>query len=199
MKRIMVGIDEVGRGPLAGPLTVCGVARIGSLPRGFWRGIKDSKKLSERDRSVWVARARRARARGEIIYVLASITPGVIDRIGMSASLTRAVTRILSRLPADPATTHVLLDGSLYAPSHYKHQKTIIKGDEKEPLIALASIIAKVHRDAYMVRMAKRFPAYGFEKHKGYGTREHLDALAEHGISVIHRKSFVRFGKGGTI
>ncbi|MBI3634379.1 MAG: hypothetical protein HY228_02050 [Candidatus Yonathbacteria bacterium] len=86
----------------------------------------------------------------------------------------------------------VLLDGGLRAPARYKNQKTIIKGDEKELVIALASIVAKVARDARMVKLGKKFPQYGFEKHKGYGTRAHYKAIKKHGITKHHRKSFLK-------
>lgn len=88
--------------------------------------------------------------------------------------------------------TRVLLDGGLRAPVHYTNQQTIIKGDEKELVIALASIVAKVTRDKRMVALAKKFPAYGFEKHKGYGTRAHYEAIKKHGITPHHRKSFLK-------
>ncbi|MBI5400711.1 MAG: hypothetical protein HZB12_01160 [Candidatus Yonathbacteria bacterium] len=86
----------------------------------------------------------------------------------------------------------VLLDGGLRAPAHYSNQKTIIKGDEKELSIALASIVAKVARDKKMIALAKKFPAYGFEKHKGYGTRAHYEAIKKHGATKHHRKSFLK-------
>ncbi len=86
----------------------------------------------------------------------------------------------------------VFLDGGLRAPAHYKNQKTIIKGDEKELVIALASIVAKVTRDALLVKLGKKFPVYGFEKHKGYGTCAHYLAIKKHGITAHHRTSFLK-------
>ncbi len=83
------------------------------------------------------------------------------------------------------------MDGSLYAPKEFKHQKTIIKGDAKVKLISLASVIAKVHRDEKMSHLAKKFPQYGFDIHKGYGTRAHYSALRMHGLCEIHRRSFL--------
>ena len=91
----------------------------------------------------------------------------------------------------DPQTCLVLLDGGLKAPREFIYQKTIIKGDEKELSISLASIAAKVTRDAYMTKLAKKYPAYGFEIHKGYGTKKHREAIKKHGPSEVHRMSFL--------
>lgn len=91
-----------------------------------------------------------------------------------------------------PTDTTVLLDGGLKAPDEYKDQKTIIKGDEKEVCIALASIIAKVIRDRYMVKIAQKYPKYGFEEHKGYGTKKHYEAIQKSGISPLHRLCFLQ-------
>jgi ribonuclease HII len=86
--------------------------------------------------------------------------------------------------------THIRLDGSLKAPKEFIHQETIIKGDEKDPLIALASIVAKETRDSYMVKLSSKYPKYGFEKHKGYGTKEHRVAVKKNGLTEVHRKSY---------
>lgn len=87
----------------------------------------------------------------------------------------------------------IMLDGGLYAPPEYKNQQTIIRGDENHPLIAAASIVAKVHRDRYMARLHKKLPQYGFDKHKGYGTQGHIAMLKKYGLSAAHRASFCRF------
>ena len=102
------------------------------------------------------------------------------------------MTNSLKFLNKKPDETQILLDGGLRAPKEYKNQKTIIKGDEKELAIALASIVAKVTRDVLMVKLAKKYPGYRLEKHKGYGTKKHYQALKNKGISAIHRKSFLR-------
>jgi ribonuclease HII len=98
---------------------------------------------------------------------------------------------VLKKLDATIRET-ILLDGSLYAPKEFKKQKTIIKGDEKEPAIGLASIVAKVTRDRYMLKMAGKHPLYGFENHVGYGTKKHYLAIKKHGMTDIHRKSFLK-------
>jgi len=179
--QFIVGIDEVGRGPLAGPVTI---AVVGEIAPKVIRGIRDSKQLTAEAREKW-AKIIRANS----TYVIVSVSARTIDRIGISASLRRAVERGLAKLPQKP--TLVLLDGSLYAPKEYR-QRTIIRGDEIEPLIAAASIVAKVYRDRYMVRMDAKYPNYGFAKHKGYGTREHYKALKRRGMSEIHRRSFLK-------
>jgi len=198
MKKPMyiIGVDEVGRGPLAGPVTVCATI----VPRRFVFGRansdrpNDSKKLSIRKREEWFLYAEE---HPKIFYATASVSPSVIDRIGISCATMLAVERSLKKLSStwspglQVEEVEVLLDGLLHAPAKYK-QKTIIKGDEIEPIISLASIIAKVTRDKYMTNLAKKYPEYGFEKHKGYGTREHYKNIKKYGISDVHRKSFLR-------
>jgi ribonuclease HII len=98
----------------------------------------------------------------------------------------------IKKLALNPKSSRVLLDGSLKAPEIFVDQETIIKGDGKEKIIGLASIMAKVTRDRYMVRVAKKYPRYQFEIHKGYGTRKHCDALERHGVSSLHRTSFCK-------
>jgi ribonuclease HII len=101
-----------------------------------------------------------------------------------------ALAKSLSKINAG-FSSQVLLDGSLKAPKEYKKQKTIIKGDEKEVVIALASIVAKVHRDKLMTRQSKKFPSYGFADHVGYGTKRHYEAIKKSGLTILHRKSFI--------
>lgn len=192
----LVGIDEAGRGPLAGPLAIGFFAvHTASALRQF-RGVKDSKQLSERQREEWFARIRSAATRGEIAYTVAMVQARTIDELGLSPAIRRALDRGLRRLVergwAAPETTKILLDGSLYAPRRYASQETIIDGDAKEPIIALASICAKVTRDRRLKRLAKLYPAYGFEIHKGYGTKVHYAALRRHGLSPEHRRSFLK-------
>lgn len=195
----IVGIDEVGRGPLAGPVAVGAVLiyaehyrRVGKL----FPVIKDSKKLSAKVREEWFARIRDAEEAGFLATSVSFVSPSVIDKKGLSYSIRTALAKTLkgvTQIKDRPLfEAKILLDGSLRAPAHYKDQKTIIKGDEKELVIALASIVAKVTRDARMVKLGKKFPAYGFERHKGYGTRVHYSAIKKHGITSHHRKSFLR-------
>ncbi len=188
----VIGIDEAGRGPLAGPVAVGAVRLPLKFKKNFFRGIKDSKQLSADERELWFSLAVEARKRGELDFAVSLISNTVIDKKGITRAVKQGIKRCLSRLEVPAKTSHIFLDGLLHAPSEFPHQLTIIKGDEKVPVISLASILAKVTRDRHMKRMAKRFPDYLFEKHKGYGTRDHLDALRTFGLSVIHRKTFLK-------
>ncbi|MCR4306685.1 MAG: ribonuclease HII [Candidatus Yonathbacteria bacterium] len=192
--KYVIGIDEVGRGPVAGPVAVGVVAS--ALPAGklsrLFRTVKDSKKLSARKREEWFARIKEEEKRGVLTYHVSFVSSQGIDRHGISYALKKAMERSLMKLACDPKTCRILLDGGLVAPEEYVFQKTIIKGDEKEPLIALASIAAKVLRDRKMVEYGKRFPEYLFSRHKGYGTEEHMKRIKQYGISPIHRKSFLK-------
>ena len=191
--KFYIGIDEVGRGPIAGPVTVCALLScVGRSPREF-DGIKDSKQLTEKGRERWYKKIRETRENKIINFSIISVSNKVIDKIGIVPAINLCVKNCLDKLQADPEETSVLLDGSLYAPKIYENQETIIKGDEKEPLIAMASIVAKISRDWYMKNeVAQKFPQYSFEKHKGYGTKQHYQAIKEHGISEIHRRSFLK-------
>lgn len=190
-RKWIIGVDEVGRGPLAGPITVAAVAAPMNLESRIWNlaNIRDSKKLTALQREVW-----NRTIRGHFSYAVSSVHPLTIDKRGISYAAKLAVKRCLKKLSAKfhiPNSRFlVLLDGGLYAPSEYKNQQTIIKGDEKVPIIAAASIVAKVHRDRYMIRLHKKYPSYGFDKHKGYGTVMHQEAIIKNGLSEVHRKSF---------
>lgn len=190
--RFFIGVDEVGRGPLAGPLCVGACLVKARAARSFLRGIKDSKQLSPEERARWASRLRGAAAEEHCRLSTVFVGEERIDRDGLAAALTRAVCRALRRLGVAPESCLVLLDGGMRAPKTFPFQKTIIGGDESVPLIAAASIIAKVRRDQYMIRLAKQLPQYGFERHKGYGTKEHYQALWKYGLSPVHRKSFLK-------
>ncbi len=191
MIKYLIGIDEVGRGPLAGPLTICAFC----VPRNFsqspFRGIKSSKKLSHSQRLVWEKLLKNLFIRGEVRYAISSVSPALIDRVGLSKTTAIAIKRVLKRLELNPQQTFVFLDGSLKAPSQYCFQKTIIRGDEKVKIVSCASILAKERRDRFMVRIAKRYPKYSFDQHKGYGTKFHKSLIKKHGPSQIHRLSFL--------
>jgi len=182
-----IGVDEVGRGPLAGPVAV----GVFAVPKGgdlrVLAGIKDSKVLSARQREVW---CRTLIALPGSRYAVSFVHASVIDRVGIVAAIRTALARALGKLSIDPVESSVLLDGGLYAPHSYARQETIIRGDASEPLIAGASIIAKVARDRVMVHADTRYPVYGFAAHKGYGTRAHVVALRRHGLSPLHRRTF---------
>ena len=192
----VVGIDEAGRGPLAGPVAVGAVAISSSFKKNFFKSIKDSKKLSPSDRELWFALALEARKEGLLDFAVSLVSEKVIDRRGISYAVRLGIKRSLAALGVS-ADSQVYLDGGIKAPKEFIHQLTIIKGDEKIPIISLASIMAKVIRDKKMVRLSKKFPEFNFHKHKGYGTREHCQAIRKFGPTVIHRRSFLtRLTKG---
>src|SRR3989344_7028788 len=193
----LIGIDEVGRGPLAGPVAVgaclISVSEIKRLrAKGFFKNIRDSKKLSEKKREEWLGRIKELKAKGYLDYYVSFVSNKKIDDYGIAHCIRSAIKNSLKKLKADPLKTIILLDGGLKAPEEFMNQKTIIKGDEKEPIISLASIAAKVARDRKMVEYSKKFPQYGFNIHKGYGTVSHCRKIRENGLSGLHRKSFCK-------
>lgn len=187
----MLGVDEAGRGPLAGPVSV----GIVVVPEGFdvareFPGVADSKKLSEKKREKLFEMLETRVALGDTRFCVEYAPASAIDTQGIAVVIRDAVSRGVKRLAPDAALVEVLLDGSLKAPNEYR-QQTIIGGDESVPLISLASIAAKVSRDRLMLEYAAQYPEYGFERHKGYGTKAHYEALVTHGLSAIHRRSFI--------
>jgi len=191
--KYVIGIDEVGRGPLAGPVTVCAFAMLEhELPLLQNIGAKDSKTLSEQKRDIVNKKLRALQKEGRCTFQIASTSSHVIDRKGLTKSITIAIATALKRLNIHPEHADIYLDGGLRAPKSYFKQKTIIRGDGLIPVISCASILAKVHRDNLMNQYDLKFPEYGFFNHKGYGTPEHYKALRKHGLSTLHRKSFLK-------
>ncbi len=177
----VAGIDEVGRGPLAGPVLAACVV----LPPGFaLDGIRDSKTLSARQRE----RAE-ARIRAEAIAVgIGSAEPEVIDRINILQATHEAMRQAYSQL--DPLPDFVLIDGLPIRMFPCENRKALVQGDSHSVSIAAASIVAKVARDRLMCAYDTVYPEYGFAGHKGYGSAKHMEALREHGPCPIHRRSF---------
>ncbi len=177
------GIDEAGRGPIAGPLVVAGC--IFKIENGKWKmenyleDINDSKKLSEKKREELF----------EVIkqtceYHIVFVNNKIIDKKGLSYAINYALKEIKNTLKAEK----YLFDGN----SNFGVEgiETIIKGDSKIKQISAASILAKVSRDKYMIEIADNYPMYNFKKHKGYITKEHIEEIKKHGFSDIHRKSY---------
>ena len=187
----MVGIDEVGRGPIAGPVAV-GVFLMDKKHQKLLKGIKDSKALGKKGREIWHKKILELKKQKIVDFKVSYVSSEIIDKKGIAYSIRFAMQKSLSSLKISPQKVSVLLDGSLYAPMEYKYQKTIIKGDEKEIVIAAASVVAKISRDALMEKLAKKYPKYPFEKHKGYGTKAHYSRVKKHGFSKIHRRSFLK-------
>ena len=195
--KYIIGIDEVGRGALAGPVVVTAV----SLPRGFrvrntaLGQLKDSKKLSKGQRERWCDYFLHHPGVG---YASAKVYPRTIERINISEAANLAAERALLRLVKSHAITlsrsRVFLDGGLYvgrrnrrAQIPFLDAKTVVKGDEKIKAVQIASVIAKVYRDRLMKRLSKEYPTYGFDIHKGYGTKNHRLAIKKHGLREVHR------------
>lgn len=194
-KTVLVGVDEAGRGPVAGPLAVCAFAVCNMIALEELAAIglaRDSKTLTARQREIMFSHIESARAAGNVRFCVVFVSAGMIDRIGIAAAARRGVSRALGSLSLEPAACDVRLDGTLAAPRGYTRQTTIIRGDSLEPVISLASICAKVLRDRTVVRASRRYPGYDFDRHKGYGTRAHYDAIARLGITAYHRRSFLR-------
>lgn len=184
--KYIIGIDEVWRGPLAGPLTVGLVRMPAKMPVAFFSGIRDSKKLTPKRRTEWY---RGIKAHKSLVYAVISISAQDIDKHGISHAARSAIEIGLTKLAVSPASSYVMLDAGLLAPREFR-QISIIKGDEKIPVIAAASIMAKVTRDRAMMRMHTKYPIYDFASHKGYGTEAHIFNIKKHGLSLIHRKTF---------
>ena len=179
---LAVGLDEVGRGPLAGPLAVGAVVFADCTPI---MGLNDSKQVRPERRTEIAALVKEAAAAWAIEY----IEPAEIDRIGMTASLRKAFTAAVTDIEAQGIMPDaILLDGN---PLHFdKREVNIVKGDAQCASIAAASIIAKVARDALMCEKAELYPAYGFAENKGYASAAHIRAIEQHGLCPEHRVSF---------
>lgn len=174
------GIDEVGRGPLAGPVTVACVC----LPdEPLIEYVNDSKKVTEKRRITASEEIRRIAAS----YKIVSVGPDIIDEINILNATKKAM-----REAAVAVSPDVLLIDAVVLEGLPFDSVSIIKGDSKSYSIAAASILAKVHRDTYMLQMDELYPQYGFARNKGYGTAEHIEALRKHGPCPIHRKSFIK-------
>ena len=187
----VVGIDEAGRGPLAGPVSV-GVVKIPKdFNKNFFKSIKDSKKLTSDDRELWFALALEAKKQKLLDFAVSLVSEKIIDRKGVVYAVRLGIKRCFRKLSIEE-DSQIFLDGSLVAPKQFKHQLTVIKGDEKIPVISLASICAKVTRDRMMVKLSKKFPQFSFHLHKGYGTLMHRQAIQKYGSTEIHRQSFIR-------
>jgi len=194
-KKILIGIDEAGRGPLAGPVSVCAFVVLNSKGRRLFKGVKDSKQLSEKQREEWFQKIKEEQEKGNIAFRVSFSNSKTIDKKGIVYAVYSSLNRCLRKLERKGyigKDTKILMDGSLRASSKYTDQKTIIGGDRSQPIIALASICAKVLRDRYMKRVAIQYPRFGFEIHKGYGTVAHYKAIKEFGYTDIHRLTYLK-------
>lgn len=182
---LIAGVDEVGRGPLAGPVAAAAVILPPDLSgREVWLGmIDDSKRLSERQRNAAADCIRE----NSLAWSVKQVTPQEIDRIGIGRAVLKAMLAAVSELR--PAADALLLDWVPIKQCPLPYQ-TVVKGDGKSLSIAAASILAKVARDEQMRRADRQYPGYGFARHKGYATAQHIRCLSELGPTPIHRRSF---------
>jgi ribonuclease HII len=201
----VIGIDEVGRGPLAGPVCVCAVAMpVVVYKKAFWRthgsnnttsarliSLTDSKQMTVSGRKVWERHAKVLQTSGTIRIGVSMRSAAMIDRRGISACIRSCISSTLQQLDLDPRDCTVLLDGGLKAPSAYQKQTTVIRGDSLHPIISLASVVAKVRRDRHMQLLHRTHAVYRWNENKGYGTLVHRTAIRTFGPSPIHRKSFI--------
>ena len=190
-----VGIDEVGRGPIAGPVAVGIFVYKEGFDENEWEDIRDSKKHTEIQRNKIYDYLVGKREQGVVDFKVAMTEPERIDSEGIIVAIQAALCLALKELGVHTKNAQLLLDGGLRAPKEFKHQETIIKGDAKERAISFASIVAKVERDALMKELGEKHPEYGFESHKGYGTKQHFEAIKKYGLLPIHRRSFIHIEK----
>lgn len=178
--RVIVGCDEAGRGPLAGPLTAAAVVLPPYWNRPEWH---DSKQLSDRQRRALVEDIHT----NAFAYAVVFVDVETVDRLNVYHAARYAMLQAIASLPI---AAEILLTDAMPLPSATIPVEAIIHGDALSQSIAAASILAKVARDDYMVEASQRYPEYGFERHKGYGTRMHLEALRRYGPCPLHRRSF---------
>jgi len=175
------GVDEAGRGSLAGPVTAAAVI----LPKNYKNDyLNDSKKLSEKKR----IELRYVIENDSIDYAVCSIAPATIDKINIINSTFKAMHGALNKLKVIPE--FIIVDGNKFKKFKNINYKCIVKGDSKYQNIAAASILAKTYRDLYMVEQHNRFPNFGWDRNKGYGTKFHINSIFKHGLTILHRKSF---------
>ncbi len=180
--KLIAGVDEAGRGPLAGDVYAAAVI----LPPDICiEGLNDSKKISEKKREKLFDEIREV----ALSYAVATASVEEIDEYNIRNATYIAMNRAIEALNLRP--DYVIVDGDCIKECNYPHE-CVVKGDAKSLSIAAASILAKVSRDRKMLEMAEKYPEYSFEKHKGYGTKVHIEALKEHGACEIHRKTFIK-------
>lgn len=179
----LCGVDEAGRGPLAGPVYAAAVILN---PLDIPEGLNDSKKLTEKKREKLFLEIQEK----ALSYAVASATVEEIESLNILQATFLAMKRAVENLKIAPDM--VMIDGNMVPPQLTAEAQAVVKGDARSATIAAASILAKVSRDHYMLQMDEAYPAYQFAKHKGYGTKAHYEALQENGLSPIHRRSFLK-------
>lgn len=194
--KYIIGIDEVGRGPLAGPVAV-GIVVVEKqnyqnlIKQGIFEAGKDSKKLTAKKRLEYFNKITELKTKDVLNFGVFFESNKIIDQIGIVPAINLAIKKGLKDLGKNSAEVEILLDGWLKAPVEYREQKSIVRGDESELIISLASIVAKVTRDKKMEKLAADFNYYDFKNNKGYGTAKHIADLRHYGPSKLHRLSFI--------
>lgn len=196
----IAGVDEAGRGPLAGPLVVAAVVLpkewiISGIPDSL-EALNDSKKLSLSKREEFY---RQLQKEPKVVKAIVEVSVEEIGKLNILQATFHGMCLALEGLVAQGISPrHVLVDGHMLPTIPYP-ATALVKGDSKSYSIAAASILAKVHRDKLMIQYAQSWPDYGFERHKGYATREHKERLREFGICPIHRKAFIHLQEQGEL
>lgn len=198
--KLILGVDEVGRGPLAGPVSVCiFVSNSNFTPESIFpnQTIRDSKRANKALKHYIYQTIRDLRElnKHKIDWVVTSKSAKFIDRHGINRSIELCIAQSIRKLQAkgfDFTDAKAYLDGGLKLNSMEFEQETLIKGDEKIGHIAIASILAKLHRDKYMVRLGNKCPEYAWGKNAGYGTSEHIQAIKAYGVSPQHRVTYLQ-------
>ncbi len=177
--KIIAGIDEVGRGCLAGPVISCALILKKNINKKF---LKDSKTISFKNRLSIAQHIRK-----NSWYAIGSASVNEIDKYNIFQATLLSMERAAKKLKKKP---HLFLVDGIHAPKKLKNSETVIKGDQKIKCISAASIVAKVYRDLYMIKLGNKFPNYKWDQNFGYGTLQHIDALKKFGVSSYHRKSY---------
>ena len=200
-----IGVDEVGRGCLAGPVTVCAVLLTERFkaPKGLPE-LRDSKKMTPLQREAWYKWIRKSGSEAGIYYAISSVSPKIVDRVNIACAANLAAWRSFRKLSGmiGDSAVEVVLDGGLYLKSRVFQRagsagskaavRTVVRADRSFTEVKIAAVMAKVTRDARMVGFGQKYPDYGFSAHKGYGTRAHMEAIRKNGvIDGFHRETFI--------
>jgi ribonuclease HII len=200
----IIGVDEAGRGPLAGPVAI-GVSLIPkSTSKAIFTllkraGLNDSKQVKEKGREKLFEIISDLQKEGRLKFAVTLVSVDIISKMGITFAVRSGIQKCFTKLGVNKLCESSILemDGALkIPPGDWKKSSVIIKGDSIKPSIMIASIVAKVTRDRHMKRLAKKYPAYGFDVHKGYGTKRHHEAIEKNGLCKEHRDGWYKIQKG---
>lgn len=197
-REYLIGIDEAGRGPLAGPVAIGTSCILKQNSKKIFSilkkaGLNDSKQVKESNREKLYKLLLQFKKEKILDFEVSLISADIISKKGITYAIKLGIDKNLKKLKAKPEETILELDGALKIPQgNWKKSSVIIKGDSIKPSIMIASIVAKVTRDRHMKKLSKKYPQYGFEIHKGYGTLKHRDLIKKHGLSKEHRAGWCK-------